>query len=170
MEVFFGKLFDLFLVLPFVAAAAVLGGDQGGDQGAFVHEAVDVAVGGLVAVEAVDAGLAVRAVVPLHGHAGVLGHVAVDAFLALGSAQILPDLARRTGRLGAAELLLRLAKAGEYRDSDTSGHVFRMANTTRLIAETLPGDLEELFRGAAAGYNHYLRETGMADLPDARCR
>ncbi len=37
-------------------------------------------------------------------------------------------------------------------------------------AEALPEELEELFRGAAHGYNHYLRETGVAALPDARCR
>jgi two-component system response regulator RpfG len=43
----------------------------------------------------------------------------------------------RALQLREKETLLRLAKAGEYRDSDTSGHVFRMANTTRLIAETL---------------------------------
>jgi acyl-homoserine-lactone acylase len=37
-------------------------------------------------------------------------------------------------------------------------------------AEALPDELEELFRGAAHGYNHYLRETGVAKLPDPRCR
>ncbi len=37
-------------------------------------------------------------------------------------------------------------------------------------AEPLPEELDELFRGAAAGFNHYLRETGVARLPDARCR
>jgi len=36
--------------------------------------------------------------------------------------------------------------------------------------EPLPTELEQLFRGAAAGYNQYLRETGVAKLPDARCR
>lgn len=41
----------------------------------------------------------------------------------------------------------------------------------RGLAESpLPGELEELFRGAAAGYNDYLRETGVAKLPDPRCR
>lgn len=43
-------------------------------------------------------------------------------------------------KLREKETLLRLAKAGEYRDSDTSGHVFRMATTARLIAEALGMD------------------------------
>jgi two-component system response regulator RpfG len=43
-------------------------------------------------------------------------------------------------QLRERETLLRLAKAGEYRDSDTNGHVLRMAYTARLIAETLGKD------------------------------
>ena len=43
-------------------------------------------------------------------------------------------------QLREKETLLRLAKAGEYRDSDTNGHVLRMAYTARLIAETLGKD------------------------------
>ncbi|MFA7300463.1 MAG: HD domain-containing phosphohydrolase, partial [Sideroxydans sp.] len=35
------------------------------------------------------------------------------------------------------ETLFRLAKAGEYRDSDTGNHVLRMAKYARLIAENL---------------------------------
>ncbi|GAB1233736.1 HD domain-containing phosphohydrolase [Ferrigenium sp. UT5] len=35
------------------------------------------------------------------------------------------------------ETLYRLAKAGEYRDSDTGNHVLRMAKYARLIAESL---------------------------------
>ncbi len=35
------------------------------------------------------------------------------------------------------ETLFRLAKAGEYRDSDTGNHVLRMAKYSRLIAERL---------------------------------
>ena len=45
-------------------------------------------------------------------------------------------------KLREKETLLRLAKAGEYRDSDTNGHVLRMAYTARLIAETLGKDAE----------------------------
>ena len=46
----------------------------------------------------------------------------------------------RALQLREKETLLRLAKAGEYRDSDTNGHVLRMAYTARLIAETLGKD------------------------------
>lgn len=35
------------------------------------------------------------------------------------------------------ETLLRLAKAGEYRDEETGGHILRMASFSRLIAERL---------------------------------
>ena len=35
------------------------------------------------------------------------------------------------------ETLLRLARAGEYRDEDTGNHVIRMAKYARLIAEEL---------------------------------
>ena len=43
-------------------------------------------------------------------------------------------------QLRERETLLRLAKAGEYRDGDTNGHVMRMAYTARLIAATLGKD------------------------------
>jgi two-component system response regulator RpfG len=40
-------------------------------------------------------------------------------------------------RLRERETLLRLAKAGEYRDEETGNHVIRMAKYSRLIAEVL---------------------------------
>jgi two-component system response regulator RpfG len=40
-------------------------------------------------------------------------------------------------RLREQETLLRLAKAGEYRDQETGGHVLRIAQSSRLIAELL---------------------------------
>jgi two-component system response regulator RpfG len=40
-------------------------------------------------------------------------------------------------RLRERETLLRLAKAGEYRDEETGNHVIRMAKYSRLIAERL---------------------------------
>jgi two-component system response regulator RpfG len=43
-------------------------------------------------------------------------------------------------RLREKETLLRLARAGEFRDSDTNGHVIRMARTARTIAEGLGRD------------------------------
>jgi two-component system response regulator RpfG len=46
-------------------------------------------------------------------------------------------------RLREHETLRCLARAGEFRDSDTQGHVTRMARTTRIIAEAL--GLDEAF-------------------------
>lgn len=43
-------------------------------------------------------------------------------------------------RLREKETLLRLARAGEYHDTDTGGHILRMAYTARLIAETMGCD------------------------------
>jgi len=62
------------------------------------------------------------------------------------------------------ETLLRLAKAGEYRDSDTNGHVLRMAYTARLIAETLGRDAEycEVIEQAAP-----MHDIGKIGVPDS---
>lgn len=40
-------------------------------------------------------------------------------------------------RLREKDTLLRLARAGDYRDSNTGGHVMRMAYTARLLAEAM---------------------------------
>lgn len=40
-------------------------------------------------------------------------------------------------RLRERETLLRLARAGEYRDEETGNHVIRMAKYSRIIAETI---------------------------------
>jgi two-component system response regulator RpfG len=47
------------------------------------------------------------------------------------------SLATRQIRVREKETLLRLAKAGEYRDEGTGNHVLRMAKYSRLIAEQL---------------------------------
>ena len=71
-----------FLRFGGVAACAVARGDDGGDQLAVVLEAVDIAVLGLVAVDAADAFLGVGAALPVvdDGRRGLT--VAVDALLA----------------------------------------------------------------------------------------
>ena len=46
-------------------------------------------------------------------------------------------------RLRERETLLRLAKAGEYRDEDTGNHVIRMAKYSRIIAEAMGMSQEE---------------------------
>lgn len=47
------------------------------------------------------------------------------------------DEATREIRIREQETLLRLAKAGEYRDEETGNHVLRMAKFARLMAERL---------------------------------
>ena len=66
-------------------------------------------------------------------------------------------------QLREKETLLRLAKAGEYRDSDTNGHVLRMANTARLIAKTLGKDAEycDIIEQAAP-----MHDIGKIGVPD----
>ncbi|MEE8165367.1 MAG: penicillin acylase family protein [Myxococcota bacterium] len=51
-----------------------------------------------------------------------------------------------------------------------SDFFYRLLIDRGQAEEPLPSELEQLFRGAAAGYNQYLRETGVTKLPDARCR
>ena len=67
-------------------------------------------------------------------------------------------------QLREKETLLRLARAGEYRDSDTSGHVMRMAYTARLIAETLGQDAEycDIIEQAAP-----MHDIGKIGVPDS---
>ena len=85
------------LELLLMAARAVLGRDDDRDQLLLVFERVGVAFLCLVTVEAVDAGLAVLAVVPFHRQTGVLGQVAFDAFLAFRVTPVLADLTGRAG-------------------------------------------------------------------------
>ncbi len=67
-------------------------------------------------------------------------------------------------RLREKETLLRLAKAGEYRDSDTNGHVLRMAYTARLIAETMgkESDYCDVIEQAAP-----MHDIGKIGVPDS---
>ena len=61
------------------------------------------------------------------------------------------------------ETLLRLARAGEYRDNDTGCHVMRMAHTARLIAEALgeSGDFCDIIEQAAP-----MHDIGKIGIPD----
>lgn len=61
------------------------------------------------------------------------------------------------------ELILRLAKAAEYRDPETGGHIQRMAHYSKLIAETLGQDEEtcELMLQAAP-----MHDIGKLGIPD----
>ncbi len=61
------------------------------------------------------------------------------------------------------ETLLRLARAGEYRDEETGNHVFRMARYARLIAEELGMSQEEC---EDIEYSAPMHDIGKIGIPD----
>ncbi len=61
------------------------------------------------------------------------------------------------------ETLLRLAKAGEFRDTDTGNHVLRMAKYARLIAEKLDLSLERCKLIELAAPMHDIGKIGIPD-------
>jgi two-component system response regulator RpfG len=61
------------------------------------------------------------------------------------------------------ETLLRLAKAGEYRDEDTGNHVIRMAKYARLIAEQLGLEESECEAIELAAPMHDIGKIGIPD-------
>jgi two-component system response regulator RpfG len=73
-------------------------------------------------------------------------------------------LATREVQARERETLLRLAKAGEYRDQETGNHVLRMARYARLIAEglSLPrGECEDIELAAP------MHDIGKIGIPDS---
>ena len=67
-------------------------------------------------------------------------------------------------RVRERETLLKLAKAGEYRDEDTGNHIIRMAKYSRFIAEELnlsPHECEEI---ESAAPMHDIGKIGISDL------
>lgn len=61
------------------------------------------------------------------------------------------------------ETLLRLAKAGEYRDEDTGNHIVRMAKYSRLIAEGLSLEEEHCDLIELAAPMHDIGKIGIPD-------
>lgn len=66
-------------------------------------------------------------------------------------------------RLREHETLLRLAKAGEYRDEETGNHIIRMAKYSRLIAEQLGLPPEECDTIELAAPMHDIGKIGIPD-------
>ncbi|TNG03019.1 MAG: HD domain-containing protein [Gammaproteobacteria bacterium] len=66
-------------------------------------------------------------------------------------------------RLRERETLIRLAKAGEYRDEDTGNHVIRMAKYSRIIAETIGFSPEEANVIEMAAPMHDIGKIGIRD-------
>jgi len=73
------------------------------------------------------------------------------------------DLATRQIIAREHETLLRLARAGEYRDEETGNHVFRMARYARLIAEELGLSAEEC---EDIEYSAPMHDIGKIGIPD----
>lgn len=73
------------------------------------------------------------------------------------------DKATREIRTRELETLLRLAKAGEYRDEETGGHILRMANFSRLIAERLGLSKDECQVIEIAAPMHDIGKIGIPD-------
>lgn len=66
-------------------------------------------------------------------------------------------------RIREKETLLRLAKAGEYRDEDTGNHVIRMARYSRIIAEKMGFTKEEADVLEMAAPMHDIGKIGIQD-------
>ena len=66
-------------------------------------------------------------------------------------------------RLREHETLLRLAKAGEYRDEETGNHVIRMAKYSRIIAEQLGMSQEDCEAIELAAPMHDIGKIGIPD-------
>lgn len=62
------------------------------------------------------------------------------------------------------ETLLRLARAGEYRDEETGNHIVRMAKYSRRIAELIGLDIEHCDLIEQAAPMHDVGKIGISDL------
>lgn len=76
-------------------------------------------------------------------------------------AQVL--VATREIRARERETLLKLAKAGEYRDEDTGNHIIRMAKYSRLIAEEMSLSAMECDEIELAAPMHDIGKIGIPD-------
>ncbi len=66
-------------------------------------------------------------------------------------------------RIREQETLMRLAKAGEYRDEETGNHIIRMARYSRLIAEALNLTEQECQMIEMAAPMHDIGKIGISD-------
>lgn len=73
------------------------------------------------------------------------------------------SIATRRIREREQETLFRLAKAGEYRDSDTGNHVLRMARFSRLVAEGMGLDENRCTLIELAAPMHDIGKIGIPD-------
>src|SRR5258708_4896036 len=73
------------------------------------------------------------------------------------------DDATREVREREKETLLRLARAGEFRDGETGNHLIRMARYSRLIADRIGLDLDEAETVELAAPLHDIGKIGIPD-------
>ncbi len=73
------------------------------------------------------------------------------------------QLATSEVRTRERETLMKLAKAGEYRDEDTGNHIIRMSKYARLIAEELKLSAMECDEIEAASPMHDIGKIGIPD-------
>jgi two-component system, response regulator RpfG len=71
--------------------------------------------------------------------------------------------ATREVRMREHETLMKLAKAGEYRDEETGNHIIRMSKYARLIAEELKLTAMECDEIEAAAPMHDIGKIGISD-------
>ena len=74
-------------------------------------------------------------------------------------------MAKQFAVLGARSA--QLIEASE--ENIASDFFYQLLIDRGMGAEPISPELQALFRGAAAGYNHYIETTGVNNLPDARC-
>ena len=67
-------------------------------------------------------------------------------------------------RMREHETLMKLARAGEFRDEETGNHIYRMAKYARLIAEELKLTAMECDEIEAASPMHDIGKIGISDL------
>jgi two-component system response regulator RpfG len=72
--------------------------------------------------------------------------------------------ATREVRMREHETLMKLAKAGEYRDEETGNHIIRMSKYARLIAEELKLTAMECDEIEAASPMHDIGKIGIPDV------
>jgi two-component system response regulator RpfG len=77
--------------------------------------------------------------------------------------QVMVDKATEEIRLREKETLMRLARAGEYRDTDTSRHLARMSRYCRLLAEGIGLSQEEAELIELAAPLHDIGKIGIPD-------
>lgn len=105
--------------------------------------------------------------------AGGIPHIVADDWGSLGFATLYA-MAEDNICLMAAHYQMMAAEQSLYAGPEEgrveSDFFYQLLNDRALARQPLNAKLDDLFAGAAAGYNHYLKTTGVDELPDQSCR